>query len=158
MIEDLRRLPRVAVCCRVVVSDRYGVWSAVTDDLSARGCQIVTARLLRVGTVVQATLSSDLFPEELSADARIAWSTPDRIGLEFLDPPGGFQALSPAEWLDKVLEHGELPDSTSTSRLVPCVRRSGARAPLTTAARGGRLVRTVSSGEGQPSRIPANGG
>ena len=44
MLEELRRIPRVAVCCRVVVRDRYGVWTAVTEDFCVRGCQLLTAR------------------------------------------------------------------------------------------------------------------
>lgn len=144
MLEDLRRIPRVSVCCRVVVSDRYGIWTAITDDLCERGCQLVTQRLLRPGTLVHLTLASDLFPEELEVVGRTVWTAADRLGVLFdAVDPGGF---TPRAFLDKVLEHGELPDSTTTWRLVPSVQRSdGSGTTITTSARNGRLVRTVAT-------------
>lgn len=161
MIEDLRRIPRISVCCRVVVRDRYGVWTAVTDDLCVRGCQIVTPRLLRCGTLLHLTLSSDLFPEELEAPARTVWSAPDRLGVLFVESSERPGALSPEGWLEKVLEHGEMPESATTWRLVPSVQRTSMRPVTTTSARNGRLVRTTSSapptGAENVTRVPARG-
>jgi hypothetical protein len=118
MNEDLRRITRVCVCCRVVVRDRYGVWSAVTDDASVRGCQIVTTRLLRSGTILELTLASDLFPDELEVTGEVVWATPTRLGVAFVGTVG---ALTPAAWLAKVIEHGEIEDSSSTWRVAPSV-------------------------------------
>ena len=151
MLEDLRRIARVSVCCRVAVRDRYGLWTAVTDDLCDRGCQIVTQRLLRPGTTLHLTISSDLFPEELDVVGRTVWSGADRLGVVF-DGPGDRAVVTPQQFLERVLENGETPDSTTTSRLVPSVqRRDGARAAISTTTRNGRLVRTVQS-ESEPLR------
>ena len=129
MNEDLRRITRVAVCCRVVVCDRYGVWTAVTEDVSSRGCQLVTARLLRPGTLVDVTLSSDLFADELETIGEVVWATSDRLGVAFVRPIAR-AALSPAEWVAKVIEHGEIPDSGTTWRVAPSVVPASARTIL----------------------------
>ena len=136
--EELRRIHRLNVCCRVMVSDRYGVWSAVTENLSARGCRVVTSRLLRRGTRIQMTFSSDLFPEDLEATGEVAWSTGERLGVIFVEGATRAGARSPAAWLNKVLEHGATPDSPTTHRVVPSVSRApvvhvsiqGADAPI----------------------------
>lgn len=143
MIEDLRRISRVTVCCRVVARDRHGIWTAVTDDLCERGCQLVTQRMLRPGTTIHLTLSSDLFPEELDVIGRTVWAAPDRLGVIF-EGPGDRTGVTPQAFLDSVLANGETPDSTSTARLVPSVqRRDGARASIPIAPRSRRLVRAV---------------
>lgn len=135
MLDDLRRLPRVSVCCRAEVHDRYGMWTAITDDLGERGCQLVSARLLRIGTTLRLTISSDLFPEELEAGARVAWSTPDRIGVVF-EPATRPGALTPKQFLEKVIEHGQLVDTGSAGCVAPSVQRDPGR------VRSRRLVRT----------------
>jgi hypothetical protein len=151
MLEDLRRIARVSVCCRVAVRDRYGLWTAVTDDLCDRGCQIVTQRLLRPGTTLHLTLSSDLFPEELHVIGRTVWSAADRLGVVF-EASGDRAGVTPQQFLEWVLENGEMPDSTGSCRLVPSVQRlDGARPAISTTARNGRLVRTVQS-ESEPLR------
>lgn len=150
MIEDLRRVPRISVCARAVVQDRYGVWTGVTDDVCVRGCQVVTNRLLRVGAAVQITLSSDLFPEELEIEAKVMWAAPDRLGFVFLDGTTRRGALAPDAWLDKVLEHGAAETGAATC-VVPSVHRAGARVLTATTARHGRLVRTAAA---EPEKRP----
>lgn len=140
MTEELRRIDRVSVCCRVSVRDRYGVWTAVTEDICMRGCRIMTSRLLRAGTLLTVTLSSDLFPEELEAVSQAVWTTPERLGVVFIDPVARPGALPPNAWIAKVLEHGATPGSVSPE-IVPVVRRLGSRA----AARGVQLLRPVPS-------------
>jgi hypothetical protein len=125
MNEDLRRITRVCVCCRVVVRDRYGVWTAVTEDISVRGCQIVTTRLLRCGTILELTLESDLFDEELAITGEVVWATPTRLGVAFVGSAG--EALTPDAWLAKVIEHGAIPESSSTWRVAPSVLPAAAR-------------------------------
>ena len=124
MGDELRRITRVQVCCRAVVRDRYGVWTCVTEDVSAQGCQLVTTRLLRPGSIVAIALSSDLFPEELETIGEAAWATPDRIGLRFVGTGSRRGALSPEEWLHHVVELGAIPESSSTWRVAPSVIRS----------------------------------
>ncbi len=140
MNEELRRIDRVSVCCRVSVRDRYGVWTAVTEDICKRGCRIFTSRLLRAGSLLTVTLSSDLFPEELEAVSQAVWATPERLGVIFIDPVVRPGSLPPDAWIAKVLEHGATPGSLSPE-VVPVVRRLGPRA----AARGVQLLRPVAS-------------
>lgn len=143
MIEDLRRIPRVSVCCRVIARDRHGIWTAVTDDLCERGCQLVTERMLRPGTTIHLTLSSDLFAEELDVIARTVWAAPDRLGVVF-EGSGDRTGVTPQAFMESVLANGETPDSTNTWRLVPSVqRREGARTSIPIAQRSRRLVRAV---------------
>lgn len=126
MTEEMRRIERVSVCCRASVRDRYGVWTAVTEDASTRGCRISSSRLLRAGTVIHVTLSSDLFHEELEAVSQVVWATPDRLGVAFLDPIVRRGLLPPQDWIAKVVEHGATPGSL-TPTIVPVVRRVAAR-------------------------------
>lgn len=130
MNEELRRITRVTVCCRVVVRDRYGVWTAVTDDLSSRGCRLVTPRLLRPGTLLNLTLSSDLFPEELEVMGETVWATSDRLGVAFVGVMPRPGSISEPEWLAKVVEHGEIPESGTTWRVAPSVTPAAARTVL----------------------------
>jgi hypothetical protein len=104
--EELRRAERVRVCCRVDVRQPHAVWNAVTDDLSARGCRIVTERLPRLGSHFTMTLSSDLFADELVTIGEVVWIGNDRLGVLFLEEAPRHGSLSPAAWLDRVLEHG----------------------------------------------------
>lgn len=127
MNEDLRRITRVTVCCRAAVRDRYGVWVAVTEDVSARGCQIVTTRLLRPGSILDLSLQSDLFDDELETAGEVVWSTPSRLGVAFV---GTNPAVTPESWLRKVIEHGEIPESGSTWRVAPSVVPAGGRTVL----------------------------
>jgi hypothetical protein len=154
MNDDLRRLDRLSVCCRAVVRDRYGVWTGVTENVSRRGCQIVTARLLRPGTTIRISLSSDLFPEELDAIAEAVWVTPERLGVSFVRPVDRPGALTPEAWLAKVVEHGTVDDGSAGARLVPTVDRSPNLPVTHAAARNGRVVRTGSAHGNGVLRLP----
>jgi hypothetical protein len=109
-----------------MVRDRYGVWSAVTEDLSTRGCGIVTSRLLRPGTFLRMTFSSDLFHEDHEACGVAAWSSGERLGVVFSEAPIAAGAGSLSAWLKKVVEHGAMPDSSTTFRVAPSVQRVAA--------------------------------
>jgi hypothetical protein len=129
--DELRRVPRVSVCCRVVVRERNGIWTAVTYDIGARGCGIVTTRLPRLGSRLAMTLSSDLFPEELDVVAETVWATAKRLGVMFLDAFAPRGALSPREWLERVLEHGRAPGVAQLApRAIPTIQRVEARPSL----------------------------
>lgn len=97
--EDLRRARRVCVCCRVDVLQAGGVWTAVTEDLGARGCRIVTAREPRVGTAVRLRIGADVLDDELEVTGRVAWSGGGRAGLVFANHPS---AASPAAWVERL--------------------------------------------------------
>jgi hypothetical protein len=81
--EDLRRGPRVETCCRANVHDAFGAWTAIADDMGARGCRLVTLREPRVGTILVLTLSSDLFEAELRVSAQVIWARHGRVGVMF---------------------------------------------------------------------------
>ncbi len=155
MNDELRRIPRLKVCCRVVVRDRYGVWTAVTEDVCARGCRIVTPRLLRPGTKVNISVSSDLFPEEIEATATAVWAAPERLGVIFVKPVARPGVLSPELWFEKLLEHGATADSPTTARLVPSVAVR-VRGPVM-AARNGKSTRSPSASD-VVVRMPARRG
>ncbi len=134
--EEQRRIPRVSVCCRVDVRDPSGVWTGVTDDVSVRGCRIVTGKLPRVGSVLELTISSDLFPEALEVAADVAWVSEECIGVTFLEPAGRSRArkMSPAKWVESVIEHGRVqgPEALDAAapRVVPAIVRRSARLAL----------------------------
>ncbi len=124
--DELRRIPRVKVCCRVDVRDRFGIWTAVTDDVSARGCRLVTAKSPRTGSVLELSLASDLFSEVLEVTGYAAWVSRHRVGVHFASASrtGG---ISPAEWIDMLIEHAKVlgpePVGSTGLRLVPTLRR-----------------------------------
>ena len=132
--DEQRRIPRVSVCCRIDVRDHFGVWTAVTDDVSARGCRIVTAKLPRVGSQLNLVISSDLFPESLEVTGEVAWVSEDHVGVSFLESAerGRHGAPSPADWVERVIEHGRVqgpePLDSSVPRVVPVVARRSALA------------------------------
>jgi hypothetical protein len=138
MNEDLRRIPRLKVCCQVSVRDRYGVWTAVTEDVSAHGCRIVTPRLLRNGTLLDLTIASDLFPDELESQAITAWAAPQRLAVEFIQTRRRAGSLTPEQWVELLLEHGATRDTRVTSRLVPSI--SSRPSPRSATVRDGRVV------------------
>ncbi len=139
MDDDLRRLPRLNVCCRAVVRDHYGLWSAVTEDVCAGGCRILTDRLLRPGAPILVTLSSDLFPEELEIAGRVAWARPDLMGVVFSGGKGRARNLPPASWMEKVIEHGSMPGPRS--RVLPALMRTGLRRPTSAFRRADDMLR-----------------
>ena len=111
------------VCCRVMVRDRYGVWTAVTDNLSSRGCCITTRRLLRAGTRLKITLSSDQLSEDLELNGTVAWTTDVTLGVNFDDGSNGSSVGAVAAWLDELIKVGETADFLTTHRVVPSVSR-----------------------------------
>jgi PilZ domain-containing protein len=141
--DELRRTDRLDVCCRVDVRDRFGVWNAVTEDVCDRGCKLVTAKLPRVGSMLEMTISSDLFPESLEVLARTVWVSSNRIGVAFLEPAD--DGLTPSEWIARVVEHGRIgapgPRALGAPRVVPVVQRAGRAADLAGCERDGVVVR-----------------
>lgn len=89
---ELRRFARLPSRCRVSVRDRYGDWQAVTEDLSARGCRIVTPRRQRIGTLVRLTVTADALVEPLLVSGQVVWvedGPPARAGIAFTGSPTG---------------------------------------------------------------------
>jgi hypothetical protein len=125
--DELRRTERVKICCRVDVRDRFGVWTAITDDVCARGCRLVATKCPRVGSLLALTLSSDLFPEVLDVTARVAWVSDHRVGLAFVSSRPRPTAIASAEWVARLVESGSIhrpePVGAIGHSLVPAVRR-----------------------------------
>jgi hypothetical protein len=75
--------------------DRYGVWEGETEDLSTRGCRIVSQRAQKVGALVMLTFTSDRLGEPLVLAGQVVWvqpGPPARAGIAFTgtgpDEPG----------------------------------------------------------------------
>jgi hypothetical protein len=150
--DDLRRVQRVKVCCRADVRDRFGIWTAVTEDVCARGCRLVSAKVPRVGAVLDLALSSDLFSEVLDVTAYAAWVSDNRVGVNFVTGKGHPGALSPAEWIDRLVDRarvfGPEPLGSTGPRLAPAVRRPGYAARA-----GSRSAQAASRDDRDPEEV-----
>lgn len=85
-----RRFARLPSQCRVWVRDRYGVWDAETEDVSPRGCRIVTPRRQTVGALVRLTVVAERLVEPLLVSGQVVWVTagpPARAGISFTGSP-----------------------------------------------------------------------
>jgi hypothetical protein len=95
---ELRRFARLPSRCRVWVRDRYGVWDAHTEDISPRGCRIVTERPLAVGTLVRLTLLDERLEAPLIVTGQVVWAAgerPERAGISFAGSPHGVPGAAP---------------------------------------------------------------
>jgi hypothetical protein len=156
MTDELRRTERVSLCCRADVRDRFGLWTGVTEDVSARGCRIYSARQLRHGSTVHITLSSDLFPIELELEGQVVWSSGERLAIAFSERPVRPGAVMPARWLEQAIVHHGTP--FSLAEVVPSirsvrVRRIPSRPRIQPAA--ATPAPGTSSPESVPLRVPA---
>lgn len=72
------------------------------------------------------SLSSDLFSAELSTVGEVVWVDGEQLGVLFLEEARRNDSLSPAAWLERVLEHGRPRDGLAhprdPERVVPAVR------------------------------------
>jgi hypothetical protein len=74
----------------VFVRDRFGIWDAFTEDVSPRGCRIVTPRRQTVGTLVRLTVVADALVEPLLVSGQVVWvqdGPPARAGISFTGSP-----------------------------------------------------------------------
>jgi hypothetical protein len=85
-IQNPRRSPRAPARCRVGVVSGQGTFEAVTEDVGAHGCQLVSPRLVRKGEPVQLELAHGALKEPLRLAGRVAWASeraPWRLGIAF---------------------------------------------------------------------------
>jgi hypothetical protein len=85
-IVNPRRAPRAPARCRAAVVTPAGAFEAETEDVGARGCQVVSPKLVKKGDPVRVTLSADRVPEELRVAGKAAWVSaqpPWRVGIAF---------------------------------------------------------------------------
>lgn len=97
---EQRRFARLPARCRVWFKDRFGQWEGETEDISTRGCRIVSQRPQKVGTLVALTFSSDRLGEPLVLAGQVVWSDagpPARMGIAFTGT--GAQEPGPGAWV-----------------------------------------------------------
>ena len=102
-VQNPRKFPRIQAKYRVVVSHAGAGWSAETFDVSATGCQIVTPRLLQVGSVAKLVIEVPNISPPLSVFGSVAWVADQgriRAGIVFAErQPDG----DPSAWFKKLL-------------------------------------------------------
>ena len=87
-IVNPRRAPRAPARCRAAVVTPAGAFDAETEDIGARGCQVVSPALLKKGDAVQLGLTNGKIPEPLRVAGKVAWVSeqpPWRVGIAFDD-------------------------------------------------------------------------
>jgi hypothetical protein len=85
-IVNPRRAPRAPARCRAAVASAAGSFEAETEDIGARGCQIVSPRGVKKGETVRLAIASDKVPEPLRVSGKVAWVSarlPWRVGIAF---------------------------------------------------------------------------
>ena len=83
-VERAPPLPAAPLALPGVGPRPYGVWDAETEDLSPRGCRIITPRPQTVGTLVRLTITSERVLQPLIVTGRIVWvatGKPLRAGI-----------------------------------------------------------------------------
>jgi hypothetical protein len=119
-----RRTPRAAARCRAAVVSAEGAFESETEDVGARGCQLVSPARLTKGTRLQMVITSDGVPEPLRVAGTVAWvsaESPWRVGIAFHE--AGF--AEGARWFQRlvaafprVAPHGRVPDRISVEATV----------------------------------------
>jgi hypothetical protein len=103
-IQNPRRSARAPVRCWVKLGFSDGSrLEAETEDVSAHGCQVVSARSLPVDAPISVELGCDAMSEPLAVQGHVAWSSgtsPFRAGIAFAK--GGQR--SAARWYEALLK------------------------------------------------------
>lgn len=103
-IENPRRFPRVPARLAVGVSARGEGFQAVTEDLSAGGCLLVTPRPLVQGVAIRLAIADVREAGPLSVLGRVAWTRAEarlRAGVAFDERQPG--TVDPDAWLQRFL-------------------------------------------------------
>jgi hypothetical protein len=85
-LDNPRRAVRAPLRCRAVVSRQSGPVETSTEDIGARGCQLILPSPLARGDSVGLTISAQHHPDTLRIAARVAWVSPRapwRLGVAF---------------------------------------------------------------------------
>ncbi len=85
-ILNARRAPRAPARCRTAVVSVSASFEAETEDIGARGCQVVSPKGVKAGVPVRVTIANDKLPDALRVGGRIAWVSahfPWRVGIAF---------------------------------------------------------------------------
>jgi hypothetical protein len=101
-ITNPRRVPRAPARCRAAVASAAGSFEAETEDIGARGCQVVSPRGVKRGETVRITIANDKVLERLRVSGKVAWVSaqfPWRVGIAFDE-----EALPEcARWFDQLV-------------------------------------------------------
>ncbi|MGC3997181.1 MAG: PilZ domain-containing protein [Anaeromyxobacter sp.] len=85
-IVNPRRVHRATARCRTAISSTEGEFVTETEDIGARGCQVVSPRSLSRGRPVTLLISSPKVRADLKVQGRVAWVSPQppwRLGIAF---------------------------------------------------------------------------
>jgi hypothetical protein len=113
-IQNPRRAPRARARCRTEVLVAGGGFQTETEDIGARGCQVVSPRSVPRGQTVLLKISNPNVPERLELSGRVAWSstrTPWRLGISF-DESGLGEA---GRWFERLVL--AIPGLLATKRI-----------------------------------------
>ena len=86
-LENPRHTPRSPVRCQAKLSLSSGRLETSTEDIGARGCQLVLEESPQRGTVLDIVLRAPGHSPSLHVDGRVAWvsqSRPWRVGIAYL--------------------------------------------------------------------------
>jgi hypothetical protein len=98
-----RRAPRAPVRCRAEVAAGNGArWTAETEDVGPRGCQIVAPQKLAAGELVNLLITTEGLSRKLSVGGKVAWISPTepwRLGIAYAEQ----DAAVSADWYDALV-------------------------------------------------------
>lgn len=102
-IRNRRRTPRVPIRCLAIGALPDGaVWASQTEDLSAKGCQLVLPEHVAPGGRVALTISDDRLDDALEAGGHVAWistAPPWHAGVAF----DGADVERSTAWFERLL-------------------------------------------------------
>lgn len=116
--DERRRLARIPLACRVVVTEKLAEWAGETLDIAARGCRLTARRPVSPGALVQIAIETGGAP--LHAVGQVVWArrtAPLEIGVAFAGDVRGGPAPEAG--------HGAWLDGLLAERLRTVLRRGG---------------------------------
>jgi hypothetical protein len=100
-LENPRRAPRTQLRCLVQLSLPWGPSDTSTEDIGARGCQVIVDRAPERGAEMSLVLSAPGQATALRVNGRVAWVSPRapwRVGIAFLPESLAFAA----RWVEQL--------------------------------------------------------
>jgi hypothetical protein len=107
VILNPRRSPRLRVCCASQLTSGGRTWTAHTEDVGPRGCQLVSSLPVPVGAPVDLVLSSTSVAD-LAVSGSVVWASPAppfRVGVAFSERHAG----ATSRWFDDLVSTGGAP-------------------------------------------------
>lgn len=122
--DERRRLARIPLACRVVVTEKLAEWTSETLDIAARGCRLSARRQVSPGALVRLSIDTE-GGAPLEAVGQVVWArktAPLEIGVAFAGDVRGGPAPGAG--------HGAWLDGLLADRLRAVLRRGGRLGPL----------------------------